>query len=95
MITHIVMFDFRDENKKSNIIEATERLNGLLGRVPSLLSMEVGVNFSQEDRAMDLSIITTFEDRAGLEAYAIDPQHLEVVEFIKSVVVGSKVVDYE
>jgi len=42
-----------------------------------------------------LSIITTFEDKAGLETYAIHPEHLKVVEFIKTVVSGSKVVDYE
>jgi hypothetical protein len=43
---------------------------------------------------MDLSIYTEFENRAGLEAYAIHPEHLKVVEFIKRVVDGSKVSDY-
>ena len=95
MVTHIVMFAFEDKNRDENIAKAKEMLEGLMGQVPSLVSMEVGVNFSTEGRAMDLSIITTFEDRVGLEAYAIDPAHLKVVEFIKSVVSSSKVVDYE
>jgi len=56
--------------------------------------MEVGVNFSLEDRAMDLSIITSFDDKAGLEEYATHPEHLKVVEFIKTVVNSSKVSDY-
>ena len=95
MVTHIVMFAFLDENKMENISKAKEILEALMGKVPTLKSMEVGVNFSPEERAMDLSIITTFDDRTGLEAYAIHPDHLEVVEFIKRVVSGSKVVDYE
>jgi len=95
MVTHIVMFAFLDENKMENISKVKEILEALIGKVPSLKSMEVGINFSPEERAMDLSIITTFDDRTGLEAYAIHPEHLKVVEFIKTVVSGSKVVDYE
>jgi hypothetical protein len=43
---------------------------------------------------MDLSLYSTFENQAGLEAYAIHPAHLEVVTFIKSVASASKVSDY-
>jgi len=53
------------------------------------------VNFATEERAMDLSIITVFESKEGLNAYAVHPEHIKVVEFIKSVVEYSKVVDYE
>ena len=95
MIVHIVMFAFKEENKKANIIQAKQMLENLMGAVPTLRSIDVGVNFSSEERAMDLSIITSFENRKGLEAYAIHPEHLKVVEFIKTVVEYSKVVDYE
>jgi len=94
VIKHIVMFDFKDENKNENIAKAKEMLEALIESVPSLKSMEVGVNFSPESRAMDLSIYTEFDDKAGLEAYAIHPEHLKVVEFIKTVVNSSKVSDY-
>ena len=95
MVVHIVMFAFKEENKEENIQRAAAMLNGLMGVVPTLKSMEVGHNFSPETRAMDLSIITSFDDKEGLEAYAEHPEHLKVVEFIKSVVLESKVVDYE
>ena len=94
MVKHIVMFDFKDENREDNIREAKEMLEALLGKVPSLNSMEVGVNFAKESRAMDLSIYTEFDDRAGLDAYAIHPEHLKVIKFIKTVVTSSKVSDY-
>jgi len=95
MVVHIVTFKFKEENKKANIIQAKQMLENLMGAVPTLRSIDVGVNFCTEERAMDLSIITVFESKEGLDAYAIHPEHLKVVEFIKSVVEYSKVVDYE
>lgn len=94
MIVHIVMFKFKDENKSSNIEEVIKRLNALVGLVPSLKSMEVGVNFTLSERAFDLSLYSTFETKEDLDAYALHPQHLKVVELIRSVTVESKVVDY-
>lgn len=94
MIVHIVMFKFKDENKSSNIEEVIKRLNALVGLVPSLKSMEVGVNFTLSERAFDLSLYSTFETKEDLDAYAIHPEHLKVVELIKSVTLESKVVDY-
>ena len=95
MVIHIVTFAFKEEHKKTNMIQAKQMLENLLGAVPTLRSIDVGFNFSSESRAMDMSIITTFESKEGLEAYAIHPEHLKVVEFIKEVVEYSKVVDYE
>ena len=95
MVIHIVLFKFKEENKQPNIIQAKQMLENLMGAVPTLRSIDVGVNFSKESRAMDLSIITTFESKVALEAYNGHPEHLKVVEFIKQVVDYSKVVDYE
>jgi len=95
MIIHIVMFKFNETNKADNIASAAKMLNGLMGSVPTLKSMEVGVDFSQKERAMDLVITTTFDSKEDLDAYAIHPEHLKVVEFIKATTEYSKVVDYE
>ncbi len=94
MIKHIVMFNFKNQNKDKNIKKAKEMLNGLINTVPSLKNIEVGINFSKEDRAMDLSIITLFDNIEGLEEYANHPEHLKVVKFIKEVINNSKVSDY-
>jgi hypothetical protein len=94
MVRHIVLFSFKDENKQENIQKAKEMLESLIDSVPTLKSIEVGVNFSTEERAMDLSIITSFDDEAGLKEYATHPEHLKVVDFIKTVVKSSKVSDY-
>ena len=94
MVKHIVMFDFKDENKMENLLKAKVMLDALLTSVPTLKKMEVGINFSQEERAMDMSLYSEFDDAIGLVEYTVHPEHLRVVEFIKSVVTSSKVSDY-
>lgn len=94
MIVHIVMFKFKEENKTENINKAKEMLNALTEKIEPLLSMEVGVDFSQTDRAFDLSLYSTFNTKDDLSTYATHPNHLEVVSFIKEVTEVSRVVDY-
>jgi antibiotic biosynthesis monooxygenase (ABM) superfamily enzyme len=96
MVVHIVMITFAEHPAKAERIrEAQRRIDALMGRVPSLRSMETGINFAEEERAMDLVLRATFDDREGLAAYAVDPIHREVIAYIQSVAEYSKVVDYE
>ena len=96
MVVHIVMIKFKgSEEAMMHIRRAKELIDALVDKVPSLRSMETGINFAREDRAMDLVLTARFDDRHGLEAYATHPEHLKVIDFIKSVAEYSKVVDYE
>ncbi|RUM71700.1 MAG: Dabb family protein [Sulfurovum sp.] len=94
MLVHIVMLKFKEENKKANIIQTKQMLENLMGAVPSLRSMDVGVNSIEADRAMDLSLIAVFEGKEGLDAYDSHPEHQKVLTFIKSVTTYSKACDY-
>lgn len=94
MIVHIVMFEFKDENKEQNIAQTKEMLEALPSKIEELVSMEVGVNFDSSARALDLSLYSKFATKEDLQTYATHPAHLEVVAFIKSVTLSSKVVDY-
>jgi len=88
------MFKFKEENKIENIKKTTEMLNALVKQIDPLISMEVGVDFSQTERAFDLSLYSTFNSKEDLATYATHPAHLEVVSFIKEVTELSRVVDY-
>jgi len=94
MIVHIVIFKFHDENRESNLQRAKEMLEALPQKIDLIVSMEVGVNFDKSERAFDLSLYSKFKTKEDLAAYAPHPEHLKVVEFIKSVASESKVVDY-
>lgn len=94
MIKHIVLFKFHEENKEQNIQKAKEMLEALPSVISELKGIEIGINFDNAPRAMDMSIYTTFESVEALNSYAVDPEHLKVVEFIKQVTEYSKVSDY-
>jgi len=94
MIVHIVMFKFKEKEKQANLVKVRAILEQLPSKIDELLSMEVGINFDTAERAMDLSLISTFKTKEDLASYAIHPAHIKVVDFIKTVVTESKVVDY-
>jgi hypothetical protein len=94
VITHVVMFKFKDENKAGNIAEGKRRLEAMVGRVPTLRGLEVGRHSGPPGRALDLVLITRFADMAALAAYADDAFHGEVKKFLAGVIEASYVVDF-
>ncbi|MBP9492936.1 MAG: Dabb family protein [Sulfurospirillum sp.] len=93
MIKHIVFFKLED-NSEANKEAVKARIMGMKGKIDVLKHIEVGVNFSPEERAFDLALVTDFETKEDLQAYAIHPLHVEVVTFLKSINTVTKVVDY-
>ena len=94
MIKHIVFFKLSADGKTQQDAMIS-KLEALKSEIDFINSLEVGVNFAQEDRAYDIALTVVLDNKDDLNAYAIHPKHLEVVSFIKTVVTSSKVVDYE
>ncbi len=95
MIIHVVMFKFKEEISQEYIDEAREQIEMLADLVPRLQNIKVGMNIADEDRAMDMVLISNFENRDDLELYANHPEHKKVIEFIKEITEYTKVVDFE
>ena len=94
MIKHIVMFKLKDRNKE-NIEKIVDALKTLEGNIDVLRSVEIGVNFTESERSYDIALTAEFDDRNALNAYGPHPNHLPVVETVRSLCSGSVVVDYE
>ncbi len=94
MIKHIVFLKLSKDGF-DNIDTIVSKLNGLKDDISYIRSLEVGVNFAQEDRAFDVSLTVVLDDKDSLNDYAIDPNHTPVIEYLKSLGTTSKVVDYE
>jgi len=88
------MLQFKEENKRDNIVKVKELLENLESSIDELNSIEVGVNFSESLRAFDLSLYSKFDTKENLKVYATHPEHLKVLEVIRAVTLESKVVDY-
>lgn len=94
MLVHIVMFQFKEENKEANMIRVKEMLEALPAKIDTLKNMEVGIDVSRSERSFDMVLVSQFDDQAGLDVYVPHPAHQEVVSIIKEVTTLSKVVDY-
>lgn len=92
MIRHTVLMRFTDP---ADAPEAKERLDGLLGVVPTLLTLHVDVDVLRTEASYDLALVSTHDDLAGLKAYAEDPAHLEVLSWIRPRLAARAVVDGE
>ena len=97
MVRHIVMWNLKEEacghSKEENGLEIKRQLEELQGRVPGLVSIEVGINFGADN--YDIALVSTHEDDTALDVYADHPDHQIVKGFISQVVCGRVACDYE
>lgn len=92
MITHMVLFKF---DSLQDAAEARDKLLSMKGQVASLKDIEAGVDFTRSERSYELGLVTRHETKADLEAYRVDPVHLEVAKFIQARATGAASVDFE
>lgn len=95
MIKHVVMWKFKEENKEENMKKARELLLALPGVISEIKKMEVHFDVLHTAASMDVMLETEFVSTEALGIYAVHPEHLKVVEFIKSVVESRVVLDCE
>jgi heme-degrading monooxygenase HmoA len=83
------MWNLKEEaggkGKAENAAQMKEKLEGLVGQVPGLLTAEVSyLNFT--DGGYDVALVSTHTDREALAVYQNHPAHLAVKAFVHSVV---------
>ena len=94
MVKHIVLFKLKD-NSIDNCIKAKDVLLSMEGKVPEIISIEVGIDFLHSDRSYDVALTVIVEDKETLERYQQDPYHCSVVKpHMHSVRLSSIALDY-
>jgi hypothetical protein len=94
MIRHIVLFRLSDRSAQS-IRQAADVLRGLAGKVPQLLSLEVGVDVLRAERSYDIALTATFDSLEDLQAYQVHPEHQVVAKYMNRVRESVAAADYE
>ena len=93
MVRHIVFMKFPDFSLAQI---AKEKLLSMKEHIDVLQDIEVGIDFSRNERSYDLALVTTFASKEDLESYRIHPYHKnEIVAWLKAHNTETKVVDYE
>jgi hypothetical protein len=98
MIKHIVMWSVRGDDvatRAHNLRQLKAEFESLRGRIPGLLHLEVGIDFSRIDYACDVVLYSEFASREALAAYAEHPEHLRVRRVLGDMRIARHQVDYE
>ncbi len=99
MIKHIVMWKLKDKanglDKAGNARAMKEKLEALRGRIPGLLELEVGLDFSASEGSCDVVLYAALASRQALKDYQAHPEHQAILPFVREAVSERRLVDYE
>jgi hypothetical protein len=99
MVRHLVLWRLREtangRGKTENAAEIKRLLEDLNGKIPGLLRLEVGFDFSATPESSDIALYAEFESRAALLAYQAHPLHEAVKPFVMAARDERRLLDYE
>ncbi|WP_438445802.1 Dabb family protein [Gorillibacterium sp. sgz5001074] len=94
MLRHVVFFKLK--NPTPEVLQETKNvLLGMKGKIPEILDIEVGIDVVRSERSYDVALITTFESLEAMNAYQVNPVHVEVGKYIAGVRESAFAVDFE
>ena len=94
MLIHLVSFKYKPDVAEDSRQNHRDRLAGLasLGMV---FDLKVGKDVVGSARSYDTGLLVTFRDRAALDEYQKDPQHVPVAQLGVSLCDHIVAVDFE
>lgn len=98
MVHHIVMWNFRpevpEEEKQERMQKMAEHLEGLVGKVPGLLSAKF-IASPLSSSTHDMALVTTLEKPEDIKTYANHPEHVKAADtFVRPFVCDRACLDY-
>ena len=83
-VEHIVWIRFREGVTDARIEEHLAGLRSLTDRVPGIVALKLGANFTDRAGGYTHGLVVTFRDEAGLDAYLPHPEHVQVAGPLKN-----------
>ena len=84
MVKHIILWRLREdltaEEKETVKRDIKAGLEGLAGRIPGLIYIDVVIDGRLDSSNADVMLDSVFEDEAALRAYAVHPEHVAVAD---------------
>jgi len=83
MVKHVILWQLKDEltgeAKKKVMSDIKNGLEGLKGKIPGLIDIQVNINGLASSNA-DVMLDSSFEDEESLKKYAVHPEHVAVAD---------------
>jgi hypothetical protein len=96
MIEHILLIRWTEGAGREAIDSAMAELRQLKDKIPGIVDLSCGINFSDRSKGYTHGLVIRFKDRAALNAYNPHPEHQRVVQkFINPIRGDTIVFDYE
>ncbi|MGN0310499.1 MAG: Dabb family protein [Bacteroides sp.] len=99
MLKHVVMWRFVEgaegKSRSEHAQWMKEHLEALVGVVPEIRALEVGIDCNKGAAAYDAVLIALFDDAEALKRYKNHPAHQAISNHCKQVRESRTVVDYE
>lgn len=97
MIKHIVSWkiktEIEDKTKAAKLLKTS--LENLNGKIPGMIHLEVGIDFSKSDTSADIVLYSEFESKEALAGYAVHPLHVEAAAIVREHTFNRTLTDYE
>lgn len=77
-VQHMVWIKFREDITEERKQVHLDGLNALKDKIPGILHLSVGTNFTDRAQGFTHGLLITLESKAALEVYASHPEHVAV-----------------
>ena len=98
MVKHIIIWNFKEEysleERAAHAAKIKAGLEGLMGQIDGLTEIKV-YTAPFESSNGDLMLDSTFVSEEELKDYQVNPKHIKVATFVRSVVGARKCFDFE
>jgi hypothetical protein len=79
---HIFGFRWKEHASEEHKARAAREIRAFQGQIPGLIDVAVGHNLSPRAQGYSFAGLMRFTDRAACDAYATDPSHLALLEWL-------------
>ncbi|MFF2909808.1 Dabb family protein [Paenibacillus sp. NPDC057934] len=94
MIINNMMIRLKDRSPE-NIAKTREVLLSMRGQIETLRDLKVDIDIRHEQSSYDLMFVTQYDSKGDFDAYIAHPVHVEVSQYIGSVMDTGASVCYE
>jgi hypothetical protein len=94
MIKHVVLAKFKPGVAEADIAELRKKLATLPAIIPEIKGYDFGQDVRPE-KTLDFALVSTFEDMTAVKRYLVQPDHVVVGKYIRSLCESLQVIDFE
>ncbi len=95
MITHIVLFKWKEGVTEEQISKIFAEIQLLKGKINGVVDVVSGKNFSEWGNGYTHALVVLLRDKDALDSYRKDPRHTKIIAEIEKTEEKSIGIDFE